>query len=222
MHLGWRVGTCTSLTLAVLVGCLGDDPDVVGASQGDGGAPGADADTQDGAPGGADGGADVSNDAPDTPVDAGCDDIPGNLVVNGSFEDGTTGWESNGVLTKRTDGPAHCSAFLQIDTIQSYGIAQRGVDLSPLAGDAGGQVMVEFGASFRSLEGALDPVILIVANYADTEKQTVYSPFLKTNGAWVTASGTIMLTPSASFYVRIQSEQIRKLGVDRVWVARKN
>lgn len=142
-------------------------------------------------------------------------------MINGSFEDGKAGWDSNGVLTKRTDGPAHCGAFLQIDTTDSYQQIQQSVDLSSLAADAGGQVTVEFGASFRSLEGALDPVILILANFADTETQTVYSPPLKANGEWVSASGTLTLTPSASFYVRIQSEQLRKFGVDRVWIARK-
>ncbi len=219
-RVGWPFVLGASLSVVAVAACVGEDPDGL-SSERDAGA--VDAGAEDGAPAPKDdaAGADAGGTGPDATV--ACEAIPGNLVQNPSFENGFPPWlESDADAKVRTDGPADCAAFVEVQTTAAYGRVHQNLDLSSLTPGAMGKVEVEFGASVRSLDGDFSQVEVVLGDITTGSTGVAAPPVLPADGSWTTTKGTTTITPGSAFYIRVQAAQIRKFGVDRVWVVQKN
>ncbi len=171
-----------------------------------------------------DAGTDIASDvSTDVRADAGPDvadatppcQVPGNLVVNGSFENGATiptGWNDPN-LSSNNGGAADCARWVTFAPTVAWA---RFGQLGHHALEAGD--VIEIGAYIRSLDGNTEPAEVFFSGTGGDFYLSITAPLSGTG--WYKAQGTHRLTTTVTEFtvgVGAALNGPRTLGVDNIW-----
>jgi hypothetical protein len=143
-----------------------------------------------------------------------CDEIPGNLVSNPSFEDGVGGWNNTEAIT---GGAEHCGKWAKVTTTEPWQHSSFRVPIDGKAGET-----YEFGASVQRLDDIANVDVFLLTPTSLPETHVTKN--LPTKNTWARATGTLKLTAdvsSVTIGVGANGPALRTYGVDRVWVVKK-
>jgi hypothetical protein len=143
-----------------------------------------------------------------------CDEIPGNLVSNPSFEEGVGGWNNSEAIS---GGAEHCGKWAKVTTTNPWQHSSFRVPIDGKAGET-----YEFGASVQRLDdiASVDVFLLTPTSMPETH----VDKNLPTKGTWSRATGTLKLTAdvtSVTIGVGANAAALRTVGIDRGWVGKK-
>ena len=199
--------------------CTGSDPALTPGAATDGGSESAAASDGDAAQ------PQASRDAGTSDASATCPTIPGNLLLNGSFEktasDGTTilTWESSptATLVQHIGEADDCQAWAELDSTSDEDYAMLRFSL-PAEADAG--PLYDIGASIRALDGQDTPVKIELrvpfGSYDDRTSQSIADTWSRVAG------NDLRQTDNAQeLAIVIHPQGARKLGIDRAYVIKK-
>jgi hypothetical protein len=161
-----------------------------------------------------DGGADAASSDAAGP----CDDIPGNVVPNWSFEklvgDNVASWAASG-LVPVTGGADHCERYAELRDLEPWRGLDERIAVSAAAGDT-----LEYGMSLQVLDGNYGDVGLFLLDPDDKQNSRVQRAMPK-DKKWVRISGSLELTAPVTEMTIGFSSNInapRSFVIDRVWL----
>lgn len=153
-------------------------------------------------------------------ADAGteCDEIPGNVVPNPSFEDvvgdNVASWR-DGRLVAVTGEADHCERYAKLVEGAAWTTVSERIPISAPAG-----ATLEFGMSLRVLDDNYSDVVLLLTS-ADDKQVSQPQRALPRDKTWVRVAGSLTLTaPVTEMIVGVNTnaDKPRSLGLDRVWL----
>lgn len=160
----------------------------------------------------------------ETTVETGgtCDEIPGNVVPNGSFEElvgdaNVASW-SDARLVPVTGDADHCARYAKMLDVEPWSSLSERIAITANTDDT-----IEFGASVRVLDGNYTEIGLTLGTPDDTQ---VTRPLraLSRDKTWVRVAASLKLTaPITEIIIGIGTNvpTKRSIAIDRVWLVKK-
>jgi len=159
----------------------------------------------------------------ETPVETGgsCDEIPGNVVPNWSFEEvvgeNVATWSDSRLIPVSGDAD-HCGRYAKFNGDAPWtGMSER-IAITADAGDT-----LEYGMSLRVLDGDYGDVGLMLLTPDDTQTSRPLRAMPREK-TWVRVAGSLKLTAPVTEMIigfATNTDKPRSLAVDRVWLIKK-